>query len=591
MALNDSRRAIISLGVDPKGLDEGVAASRRMLAKMERDRSRAQFRAAKSTLRVEQDLQKKLAREAEKARKKVEREAEKKQRAARQTSVRRGGAVSSFVGGAAGGVAGAITNRVMDMASDAAKEVMDVERALVRFQIAGGRSAAETARFRVELNRTSYASGIARSELMEGAAAYVRLTGDAQGAQQTLGLFGKVANASGASMDDIASTAAALRKNLNIDPSQFQGAFDILITQGKAGAIELNELATLMAGIAPSFAAFKGGTGVSGMAQLSAAMQVGRGAFGTSSEAATGLRNFITSISKRAKQFGKHGIRIVEKDKNGVERLRDIRSIIMDIGNSKLGRRKRGLLREVFGGTEEYRFFDEMFAKIKDFDALVKAGGGNAVEDDSALYRASDIGKIELAINSAKMALVEAFTPDRIREFASALGVAAKWFADIVGYAQYIFGVSESQKQNQQWADRAWRIKMRKKGLTDKQIDAIPESHRQMVMTAETFDKESTVQERRDVNEQIQSENRLKYMMADDAPLVMNMKELVDLKKYAIPGTTNESELMGAWWHAYNRELKRDAGEWVTNLYVDGEPVVRGHKNAKNHRAGKGKAR
>jgi TP901 family phage tail tape measure protein len=397
MGLTDSRTAMISLGLDSRGLDAGEREVKRKLLGMVDVRG----------------LGKKIA-------------------------------LGNIVGNAVTAGFGKLT----DVVSSVAGETLDFERNLTRLQIAGQRTAGGMAAMRARIFEVSKATSVSRNELLAGAAAYVRATGDINGAEVALETFGKVAIASGASMEDIASTAAALQQNLKINPKDFKPAFDILITQGKEGAIELNELATLMAGIAPSFAAFKGGTGLEGMKQLGAALQTAKGSFGTAAETVTGLRNFVGSISKNARKFGKHGIRIVEKDKNGVDRLRDMRSIIMDIGNSKLAK-SDGLLREVFGGQEEYRFFQAMFRDIGKYDDLMSKWGASigTVDRDSADYLASTAGKLETAMNAAKLAIVDAFTPERIQAFVNALGKVAEKFAQIVGFVDYIFNDRQTKDE------------------------------------------------------------------------------------------------------------------------------------------------
>ena len=88
-------------------------------------------------------------------------------------------------------------------------------------------------------------------------------------------------------MDDVATTGAALSQSLKIDPADFEKAFSILNSQGKAGAIELKDLAGEMASLAPQWQR-AGSSGVEGMTNMGAALQIVRRNFGSASEAAPG---------------------------------------------------------------------------------------------------------------------------------------------------------------------------------------------------------------------------------------------------------------------------------------------------------------
>lgn len=408
-----SRRAQIELGLDPKGMDTGI-------------------REARAKLRGFEDRLGKGIR-------------------------RKGGAMATgIIGGLVGGVTGAVTGRVLGMVENTAEDVLNVERALTRLQIASGQSATELAKVRQNLNHVSRASGISRSEILSGSSTYLALTGDVAGATQSMALFAKVANASGSGMADIASTAASMKDNLKIDPKDFEKGFDILISQGKEGAIELNELATLLAGLAPSFAQFEGGSGIDGMADLGASFQAARKGFGSAAEAATGVRALMVSINRSADKFQKAGVKIFTKNpKTGKKELRGFLDIVDAIGRSKLARDPTALTK-AFGSDEAKRVFDQLILNRDLVRELQENRGGGAVSKDSATYLASTAGKVETAMNAAKLALVEAFSPQRIEKFVAALGKAAEVFAEIVGYVDRI--MTERPEKDAMQEERQRRI-------------------------------------------------------------------------------------------------------------------------------------
>jgi TP901 family phage tail tape measure protein len=383
-SLTDSRKAIITLGMDTRPLEKGV-----------------------------EDAKKKLGLFG-KMRKLI-------------TS-----GTGTAVGNLMSGAFSSITSGVMDAAS----EVMDFERNLTRLQIAGGRNAASMGDLRDKIAGVSKDTSIARGQLLAGASAYVRMTGDLNGAETALQTFGDVAIASGSSMEDVAMTAAALKQNLKINPKDFGPAFDVLITQGKAGAIEMNELATLMSGLAPTLAKFKGGTGLSGMATGVAAMQVSRQAFGSAAEAATGLRAFATAVARNASKFKKGTVFEVGKD--GVKRMRSLKEIIDSIAKSDIGQDQTKLI-QALGSDEAQRWLDSVIKGRTEIDKMERESlGSNATALDKAAYQASPAGKLEKAFNTLKVTIAEAFTTERIEGFVNAAAKLAGWLGTAAGFVDYL---------------------------------------------------------------------------------------------------------------------------------------------------------
>jgi hypothetical protein len=128
--------------------------------------------------------------------------------------------------------------------------------------------------FAKSVRSTSSTIGIGAKEILDGAAAYVALTGDMDGAAAMSNTFARVAQATNSQVADIAQTAAALKQQMNIDPAHMEEVFGVLTVQGKKGAIELKDLAAQMSSIAPQWAQFGGGKGVQGVKELGAALQI-----------------------------------------------------------------------------------------------------------------------------------------------------------------------------------------------------------------------------------------------------------------------------------------------------------------------------
>lgn len=320
--------------------------------------------------------------------------------------------------------------------TDMVGEIMDVEKGLTRLQINGSMTGAELASFRQTLMQTSAASGVARNEILKGAAAYVAFTGDAAGAKQAMGLFAEVANATGASMEDIASTASAMKANLKIDPADFRAAFDILATQGKMGAVEIANLAKELSGVAPQFSKFAGGTGVSGMAKLGAIAQVMRKDFGGIEETMTGFRGIMTQVTRYATKLKGVGVNVYGIDpKTKKKYKRDFEDIILDFKKARdAGKIDDTLMQGLLGESRSVNAMNSAIDRYEELQNLKRQSlGSDAIAKDNATYLASTSGKIATAWNSIKNSLAQALTPDRIEQLANALMLAADAFTRVVG--------------------------------------------------------------------------------------------------------------------------------------------------------------
>lgn len=307
---------------------------------------------------------------------------------------------------------------ITSLLAGGAQDAIEFETALTRLQIAGGMTDEQLGRMREEVKRVSSATGIARVEIMKGASAYTALTGDAKGAAASMALFAEIAAGSGATMDAIAGTAAALTKNLKIDPADFRKAFDVLITQGKLGAVEIADLATKFASLAPQFSQFAGARSVGGMAELGAMLQVARQGFGSADEAGTGFNGMMTQLARNQKKLKKLGIKVIDPQTG---KFKNLLQIVREIGaNEKI--MKPGKLLETLGEEKAVRAMGVLIENLKEVDRI-KADSLNsdAVAKDNAKFQASAAGRFAASMNAAKNAFADIFTPERIEAFANTL--------------------------------------------------------------------------------------------------------------------------------------------------------------------------
>ena len=108
-------------------------------------------------------------------------------------------------------------------------------------------------------------------------------------------VLARTATASRASMDDLGATTLALRDNLGITAEGLNESFNILAAGGKAGLVELKDMAKFLPQLAPTFASM-GITGQQAVAEMTAGLQIARRGAGTNDEAATNMRNYLQKI-------------------------------------------------------------------------------------------------------------------------------------------------------------------------------------------------------------------------------------------------------------------------------------------------------
>lgn len=308
---------------------------------------------------------------------------------------------------------------------DAIGGVFEFERALTRFKIAGNMTAKESADLAKEMGKIARESGLSRDEILKGAKAYQTLTGDTKGAIQSASLFAKIANATGTDMEAIARTANSLTKNLKIDPKDFKEAFSALVVQGDAGAVELEDMAARLSDVAPDFAMFQGGTGIDGMKQLGASLQILRDKFGGDfSNVATGLRGTMNQIVAKADKLKKAGVQIFNKDpKTGKKSLKGFLEIVTAIGNSKLAKDPALLIKTLT--PEAAKSINALNANKAVLNDLVRLSSDQgAIDRKSAEYRESAAARWDQLLQKIKTSVTDLFSTERVQAFVDLMGTA-----------------------------------------------------------------------------------------------------------------------------------------------------------------------
>jgi TP901 family phage tail tape measure protein len=334
---------------------------------------------------------------------------------------------------------------------DAGKDALNFNEQLTRLDIASRGAMGSMEQVQDRILAVSKATGVAKEELLAGAASFISITGDGKAASQTLETFARVAKASGASMGDISKSAAAMTQNLKIAPEDFEKAFSILIAGGKAGAIELRDVAGLMAQIAPLAERFEGGSGTTGLADLNAALQLTRQGAGSAGEAATQLSALMGAVVKNASRLEKSGVKVFNVDaETGAKTLRSFQEVIEAIGNSELAKDPTKLIKAL-GRKEAEAAFIQLTKVDGAWKSLADSSrDANDVAEDYDKFQRSSAAKVQKAWNNIKTAIAEAFTPERVDAMATALAGVLGFATDIVDKFQALQGFIDRITGNDQ---------------------------------------------------------------------------------------------------------------------------------------------
>ncbi|RWB96495.1 MAG: phage tail tape measure protein [Mesorhizobium sp.] len=204
------------------------------------------------------------------------------------------------------------------------------------------------------------------------------------------------AQAAGAEIADIATTADAIGSSFKFTGDNMQRAFDILVTSGKQGKFELKDMAQYLPSLAPAMAAL-GYEGEKGLGKLASMLQTVRLQTGDASSAATNLQNVLQKMesNETAKSFSKFGINLRKEMAKARKEGRDLLDVFIELTERAL----KGDLSKIPQLFTDAQFMQGMRALLQGRDAM--EGFQKALENvDGATMR--DLGRV-LADNQSKI--------------------------------------------------------------------------------------------------------------------------------------------------------------------------------------------
>lgn len=312
--------------------------------------------------------------------------------------------------------ADAVSQRGADLRGKGTRHIMGGVAAAAPFAMAV-KSAAEFQSGMVDLQQKANLSDKATSRLanniMASAAAAKQLPEDMRAgvdmlaglgaevseAAQMIGPIGQLATAFKVDMADGAGAAFANFQNLKVGIGDTSKALDIMASAGNAGAFEVKDMAKHFPGLTAQANAL-GESGLSAVANLSAALQIARRSTGSSDEAANNLQNLYAKITAEstvkafAKQFGVDLPKEMAKAKAaGMDTLEAIATITKKAtggDNSKIGlaftdMQAQSAVRAMVMNLEDYKKIRD--EALGDADAVEKAFNIRVANDPTVLWR------------------------------------------------------------------------------------------------------------------------------------------------------------------------------------------------------------
>ncbi|EGU38369.1 phage tail tape measure protein [Vibrio scophthalmi] len=241
------------------------------------------------------------------------------------------------------------------------RNAITLERRMNRIGVQAEISAEQVKKLQDEVYNTAMDKDIAIDprELLSAIEAIVTRTGDLEYARKNMEALGQAIQATGAMGGDIGGLVAELKK---LEVTDVSRGLNILVAQGKAGAVEAKDLAQLGPRLLSAYAA-TGRQGESAIVELGAAMQVLNSATGTPDVAATTFEALLGDLQnpQKQRQLAMSGINIYEKNEQGRDVLRDLPSIMTDIVTKFDGNMVR--IGMIFG-DEARRGFNQISAEM-----------------------------------------------------------------------------------------------------------------------------------------------------------------------------------------------------------------------------------
>jgi hypothetical protein len=341
---------------------------------------------------------------------------------------------------------------------------------------------------------TQEVKGTTAEGALDAMAKFLTLTGDLDTARASLSTFATVSRATGANMGAVAEATASISKQFGItDPTEIKDTLAALTYQGKAGAIELTDLAAGLQSVAAAGAAFGMQKGSGGVKKLGGLTQIARSGTGGAAQTFTAIENVFKSLLEKSDDFKKEKVNVFE-GKGANKKTRSIDDVLIDaiakVGGKDM-EKKSGKLSELFGGeamkainplmgiyktaftstqgTDSQKQAAGIAALRKAFDESSNAAGDwSDVVSDAAQMQQTNSAKLTATFESLKAKVGDAVLPkltelvdkllsssDAIDMFVLGLELMADMANDLAGFLKEMGIIKERKKTSFEYRDEA----------------------------------------------------------------------------------------------------------------------------------------
>ncbi|ESQ90119.1 hypothetical protein ABAC460_10165 [Asticcacaulis sp. AC460] len=290
-----------------------------------------------------------------------------------------------------------------------AKQASDFGDGMTDIRLKADMSAEATAQMQRNIEAAAKAAHQLPENMRQGVDNLIGAGMDTKSAMAMTTPIGKAATAYRAEIADLSATSFANFSNLKVPVQDTTRAFDAMAQAGKMGNFELRDMATYFPSLTAQSQAF-GQTGVSAVADLSAALQIARKGAGDASKAATNVENLLAKINteETQKKFAKFGIdlpnalkKAYAQGKTPLEAIAELSQQATGGDLSKLSflfqdMQAQGALRPLIQNIDEYR---KIRAAAMNASGTLDADFAIRSQDASVQARALKGNLMTLAVN------------------------------------------------------------------------------------------------------------------------------------------------------------------------------------------------
>jgi TP901 family phage tail tape measure protein len=241
---------------------------------------------------------------------------------------------------------------------------------------------------------------------------------DPDRAMELIAPIGKAATAYRAEIEDLSKAGYAALDNLKVPATDFMLALDAMARSGKEGAFELKDMAKEFPALTAS-AQRLGVTGVAGVADLAAALQVARKGAADGSIAANNMANFLQKITMKEtiKNFKKFGVDVPKElkkaEKAGVSPVEHMLTVLGRLTDAGKDSEKVSAL---FGDKQVLEFLAPLLANMdlyREIRAKSLAARGEVEKDfaDRIQTAAATFAAFRVAAENAAISIGNALLP------------------------------------------------------------------------------------------------------------------------------------------------------------------------------------